>query len=253
MFWFNVRYGVFFCSSSSAPNVSPLDYSDMIRHISVLIGITCFSEHITVNKRLWLMQSTKRMLKEKSISKRWNRRKYFGNRRVANENRWNSALNMDIFLVCLFELTSSKIKCICIMFFFVLWQRPENSIWLQLNILFFKVPSKVFSFLLSSCSKAFPKHCVRAWEWVNIEMFVSIRDSFSMWDHNDAFSFPCVLLLICAYAYNFFPYLVDLTHGSFPLKMQIPLMAGWLHEVNVGAISKMKWQRDEKWRINDTL
>lgn len=31
---------------------------DIIRHISVLIGITCFSEHISVNKRLWLMQVT---------------------------------------------------------------------------------------------------------------------------------------------------------------------------------------------------
>lgn len=26
---------------------------DIIRHISVLIGITCFSEHISVNKRLF--------------------------------------------------------------------------------------------------------------------------------------------------------------------------------------------------------
>lgn len=182
---------------------------DISRHISVLIGITCFSEHISVNKRLWLMQATSKKMDEKN----W--KKYGGIKKAPMTNKenamktWNSLLlKMDFLHVCQWN------KCTCLQIFFDNVRKICTK-WLQLNILFSE--SVFTSNMKGAPSSLYVFECA-------VRGCLSIFDSFKS---GMLFTFSFLVLIYMCIRLHLFPHLVDLTRGSFLLEMQIPAMAGW--------------------------
>lgn len=164
---------------------------DIIRHISVLIGITCFSEHISVNKRLWLMQVT---------SKKWIK-KIGKNMVESRKHPWQTTeipwkpwvVCCQIWISCMFVSETNA----HVFSFFSDNVRKTCTKWLQLNILFLEIAVEgVFTSNITAFP-APPRHEYALYVDVCL-LLIHARE----WDAFHFLVFWC--LFICAYAYTFF-------------------------------------------------